>query len=83
MNLILILISTLPNYSNVEFNLQNKNIISNENIEKLERFHCIKDKIQWKSCNLKNITSIICHNASITLVSIFPSGNIIYTSADK
>ena len=29
MNLKLILISTLPNHSNVELNLQNKNIISN------------------------------------------------------
>ena len=58
MNLKLILIYTLPNHSNVELNLQNKNIISNEienRIEKLEKFHCIKDKIQLKSCNLKNI----------------------------
>ena len=82
MNLKLILISTLPNYSNVELNLQKKNIISNEMIEKLEGFHKIKDKhkIQLKSCNLKNITSIHCHNAWITSVSIFPSGNIISTS---
>ena len=34
-NLKLILISTLPNHSNVELNLQNKNIISNEMIERL------------------------------------------------
>ena len=46
MNLKLILISTLPNHSNVELNLQNKNIISNEMIDKLEGFHFIKDKIQ-------------------------------------
>ena len=83
-NLKLILISTLPNHSNIELNLQNKNIISNE--MKLEGFHCVKKdkhKIQLKSCNLKNITSIHCHNASITSVSIFPSGNIISTSDDK
>ena len=42
-NLKLILISTLTNHSNVELNLQNKKIISNEMIEKLEGFHCIKD----------------------------------------
>ena len=35
MNLKLILISTLPNHSNVILNLQKKNIISNEMIEKL------------------------------------------------
>ena len=35
MNLKLILISTLPNHSNIELNLQKKNIISNEMIEKL------------------------------------------------
>ena len=35
MNLKLILISTLPNHSNVVLNLQKKNIISNEMIEKL------------------------------------------------
>jgi hypothetical protein len=35
MNLKLILISSLPNISNVELNLQKKNIISNEMIEKL------------------------------------------------
>ena len=84
MNLKLILISALPNHSNVELNLQNKNIISNE--MKLEGFHFVKKdkyKIQLKSCNLKNITSIHCQNASITSVSIFPSGNIISTSADK
>ena len=53
---------------------------------KLEGFHFIKKdkhKIQLKSSNLKNITSIHCHNASITSVSIFPSGNIISTSDDK
>ena len=85
-NLKLILISALQNHSDVELNLKNKNIISNEienRIEKLERFHCIKDKIELKSCNLKNITSIHCHNASITSVSTFPSGNIISTSGDK
>ena len=83
MNLKLILISTLPNHSNVELNLQNKNIISNE--MKLKGFHYIKDKhkIQLKSCNLKNITSIHCHNSWITSVSTFPSGNIISTSYDK
>ena len=46
-NLKLIFISTLLNHSNIILNLQNKNIISNEienRIEKLERFHCIKDK---------------------------------------
>ena len=41
-NLKLILISTLTNHSNVELNLQNKNIISNE--MKLKGFHFIKDK---------------------------------------
>ena len=84
MNLKLILISTLPNHSNVELNLQKKNIISNE--MKLEGFHCVKKdkhKIQLKSCNLKNITSIHCHNNWITSVSTFPSGNIISTSKDK
>ena len=44
MNLKLILISTLTNHSNVELNLQNKNIISNE--MKLEGFHCVKKEIQ-------------------------------------
>ena len=34
-NLKFILISTLPNHPNVELNLQKKNIISNEMIEKL------------------------------------------------
>ena len=65
-NLKLILISTLPNHSNIELNLQNKNIIS---------FHYIKNKhkIESKSCNLKNITSIHCHNSYITSVSTFPS----------
>ena len=85
-NLKLILISTLTNHSNVELNLQKKNIISNEMIDKLEGFHNIKKdkhKIQLKNCNLKNITSIHCHNASITSVSTFPSGNIISTSFDK
>ena len=81
MNLKLILISTLTNHSNIELNLQNKNIISNE--MKLVGFHCVKKdkhKIQLKSCNLKNITSIHCHNDWITSVSTFPSGNIISTS---
>ena len=84
-NLKLILISTLPNHSNVELNLQKKNIISNEMIEKSEEFHYIKDKhkTQLKSCNLKNITSIHCHNHWISSVSTFPSGNIISTSYDK
>ena len=85
-NLKLILISTLPNHSNVELNLQKKNIISNEienRIEKLEKFHCIKDKIQLKSCNLKNINSIHSHKDWISSVSTFPSGNIISTSGDK
>ena len=84
MNLKLILISTLPNHSNIELNLQKKNI--NEMIDKLEGFHKIKKdkhKIQLKSCNLKNITSIHCHNHWVTSVSTFPSGNIISTSADK
>ena len=83
MNLKLILISTLPNHSNVELNLQKKNI--NEMIDKLQGFHKIKDKhkIQLKSCNLKNITSIHCHNDGITSVSTFPSGNIISTSDDQ
>ena len=82
-NLKLILISILPYHSNVELNLQNKNI--NEMIVKLEGFHKIKDKhkIQLKSCNLKNITSIHCRGGYITSVSTFPSGNIISTSADK
>ena len=86
MNLKLILISNLTNHSNVELNLQKKNITSNEienRIEKLERFHCIKDKIQLKCCNLKNITSIHCHNHFVSSVSTFPSGNIISTSFDK
>ena len=59
MNLKLILISALPNHSNVELNLQNKNIISNE--MKFKRFDYVKKdkhKIQLKSCNLKNITLI-------------------------
>ena len=44
----------------------------------IEKFHYIKDnhKIQLKSCNLKNITSI-------TSISTFPSGNIISNSKDK
>ena len=42
MNLKLILISTLPNHSNVELNLQKKNKKSNEIIKKLEGFHYIK-----------------------------------------
>ncbi len=49
MNLKFILISTLTNHSNVQLNLQNKNIISNEienRIEKSERLHCTKDKIK-------------------------------------
>ena len=88
MNLKLILISTLPNHSNVELILQNKTIISNKienKIEKLEGFHYIKNKhkIRLKSCNLKNINSIHSHNDWITSVSTFPSGNIISTSADK
>ncbi len=84
-NLKLILISTLPNHSNVELNLLKKNRISNEMIDESQGFHKIKDKhkIQLKSCNLKNITSIHCHNAFINSVSIFPSGNIISTSKDK
>ena len=44
-NLKLILISTLSNHSNIELNLQKKNIISNEienRIDKLEGFHYIK-----------------------------------------
>ena len=41
-NLKLILISTLPNHSNVELNLLKKYIISNEMIDKLEGFHHIK-----------------------------------------
>ena len=55
-------------------------------IEKLEGFHYIKKnkhKIELKSCNLKNITSIHCHNDWISSVSTFPSGNIISTSYDK
>ena len=55
-------------------------------VEKLEGFHFIKKdkhKIQLKSFNLKNITSIHCHNNCITSVSTFPSGNIISTSTDK
>ena len=85
MNLKFILISTLSNHSNIELNLLKKNIISNEMIVKLEGFHKIKDKhkIKLKSCNLKNITSIHCHNDCITSVSTFPSGNIISTSDDK
>ena len=81
-NLKLILISTLTNHSNVELNFQKKNI--NEMIDKLQGFHKIKDKhkIQLKSCNLKNITSIHCHNSYITSVSTYPSGNIISTSYD-
>ena len=74
MNLKLILISTLINHSNVELNLQKKNIISNEMIDKLKGFHSIKKnkhKIQLKSCNLKNISSIYCHNACISSVSTF------------
>ena len=43
MNLKLILISTLPNHPNVVLNLQNKNIISNEMIERLfKEFENIK-----------------------------------------
>ena len=42
MNLKLILISTLTNHSNIELNLQKKNIIINEMIDKLEGFHCVK-----------------------------------------
>ena len=82
MNLKLILISTL---TNCELNLLKKNIISNEMIDKLQGFHKIKKdkhKIQLKSCNLKNITSIHCHNHWVTSVSTFPSGNIISTSYD-
>ena len=84
MNLKLILISTLSNHSNIELNLQKKNIISNEMTEKLEGFHYIKDKhkIQLKNCNLKNITSIVCHNSIVNSVSTFPLGNIISTSYD-
>ena len=72
----------MPNHSNVELNFQ-INIISNET--KLKGFYYVKDKnkIQLKSCNLKKITSIHCHNSWITSVSIFPSGNIISTSNDK
>ena len=45
LNLKLILISTLTNYSNVILNLQKKNIISNEMIEKLfKEFENIKKK---------------------------------------
>ena len=56
--------------------LEKNNIIKEiENrIEKLEGFHSLK------SCNLKNITSIHCHNRCVTSVSTFPSGNIISTS---
>ena len=59
MNLKLILISTLTNHSNVELNLQKKNIISNE--MKLKGFHFIKDKhkIELKSCNLKILLQFI------------------------
>ena len=42
-----------------------------------------KEKIQLKSCNLKNITSIRCHNDWVNSVSTFPSGNIISASGDK
>ena len=46
MNLKVILNSTLPNHSNVELNLQKKNIISNEMIEKLfEGYKELKDSI--------------------------------------
>ena len=45
MNLKLILISILPNQSNIELNLQKKNIISNEMIEKLfKEFENLKKK---------------------------------------
>ena len=56
MNLKLILIST---HSNIELNLQKKNIISNE--MKLKGFHFIKDKhkIELKSCNLKILLQFI------------------------
>ena len=72
----------MPNHSNVELNFQ-INIISNET--KLKGFYYVKDKnkIQLKSCNLKKITSIHCHNSCITLVSTFPSGNIISTSNEN
>ena len=72
----------MPNHSNVELNFQ-INIISNET--KLKGFYYVKDKnkIQLKSCNLKKITSIHCHNSCITLVSTFPSGNIISTSNEQ
>ncbi len=72
MNLKLILISTLPNHSNIELNLQKKNI--NEMIDKFEGFHFIKDKhkIQLKSSNLKNINSIHSHNnCFIFFISLF------------
>ena len=42
-----------------------------------------KETIQLKSCNLKNITSIRCHNDYVNSVSTFPSGNIISTSRDQ
>jgi len=42
-----------------------------------------KHKIQLKSCNLKNITIIHCHNNWVNSVSIFPSGNIVSTSIDQ
>ena len=43
----------------------------------------LKETIQLKSCNLKNITSIDYHNSYVNSVSTFTSGNIISTSADK
>ena len=54
-------------------------------IEKKRKIPLYKknNKIQIKSCNLKNITSIHCRGGYITSVSTFPSGNIISTSADK
>ena len=52
MNLKLILISTLTNHSNIELNLQKKNIISNEMIEKLfkEFENLKKENKELKEC---------------------------------
>ena len=62
---------------------ENKIKENEEKVKILEKINTNKPKIQLIPCNLKNITSIHCHNKCITSVSTFPSGNIISTSYDQ
>ena len=64
--------------------LKNENYKINEikkRIKRLENFH--KEKSKLTECNLYEIKEIKPHNDTITVLSTFPSGNIITTSKDN